>query len=270
MKRKLFILSMAMLYAFSLSAQNEQQQINAIKRDMSFLYANGTSTASADEASENAKDLLALEIEQWLKENTQDSIAGYVAKSRECMSEIKTKRGNLYRVFVFVKKKDVLPYYKEENMMIVSLNDSVETKRDTIGLIRSNVDDQKAAVSTSSSTSAKVDEPSSIRHVPISTNAESGYVPSEREKLMLNIKTFSELNEYVNSGRADGSITQVGKYANLPQNEVVYVFIHNRQSEIPACIKMTGGKSINMKTGKEDVVSSYTGCGAIWIKIANE
>ena len=87
---------------------------------------------------------------------------------------------------------------------------------------------------------------------------------------MLNIKTFSELNEYVNSGRADGSITQVGKYANLPQNEVVYVFIHNRKGEIPACIKMTGGKSINMKTGKEDVVSSYTGCGAIWIKIANE
>lgn len=262
MKRKLFILSMAMLYAFSLSAQNEQQQINAIKRNMSFLYANGTSTASADEASKNAKDLLALEIEQWLKENTKDSIAGYVAKSKENMSEIKTKRGNLYRVFIFVKKKDVLPYYKEENMMIVRLNDSVETKKDTIDIIKVNKQ------GTTEPAAPAQDASSSVRHVPISENAESIYVPSAREKRMLDIKTFSELNDYINRGRADSSIAQVGKYSNLPQNEVVYVFIHNKQGEIPACIKKTDGKSINLRTGKEDVVSSYKGCGAIWIKTA--
>ena len=57
------------LFIGTIFAQNEQKVINAIKSSKNFLYATGTSTVSSEEASNNAKDLLALEIEQWLQES---------------------------------------------------------------------------------------------------------------------------------------------------------------------------------------------------------
>ena len=65
MRRIILFLSLLMV-SYALFSQNEQQEINAIKSDLNYLYATGTSIASEEEALENAKDLLVLEIEQWL------------------------------------------------------------------------------------------------------------------------------------------------------------------------------------------------------------
>ena len=229
----------------TLVAQNELQEINAIKSNMNFLYATGTSTKSGEEASNNARDLLNLEIEQWLKENSKEDIAGYIAKSRESQSQIQTKRGNLYRVFAFVKKKDILPYYKEEDVMVVGY---VKPKEIDVSI---NTPDKKPVQD-----SPKPEIPS--------------YTPTSRERVLMNISTFNKLNEYINSGREDGSVTDVGKYSNMPQTGLVYAFIHNKQGEIPACLKVTDGKALNLNTGKDDLISNYKGCGAIWIKLKNE
>ena len=245
MIRKLF-LSLGMTICVStLVAQNELQEINAIKSNMNFLYATGTSTKSGEEASNNARDLLNLEIEQWLKENSKEDIAGYIAKSRESQSQIQTRRGNLYRVFAFVKKKDILPYYKEEDVMVVGY---VNPKEIDVSIDNSN---KKPVQKTRESESPS-------------------YTPTLKERVLMGISTFTKLNEYINSGREDGSITDVGKYSNMPQMGLVYVFIHNKQGEIPACLKLMDGKALNLATGKDDMISNYKGCGAIWIKQKSE
>lgn len=94
--------------------QDKNEEINRIKRDLSYLTATGTSTVSEKEAYENAKVLMNNEIEQWLSENANGDITGYIAKSKENMSFIDTQMGRLYRSFVYVKKTDILPYYKDE------------------------------------------------------------------------------------------------------------------------------------------------------------
>ena len=222
-------------------AQNEQQQINAIKSNMDFLYATGVSSVSGESALDNARDLLAVEIEQWLKENDAKDLTGYVAKSKEHMSQIKTQRGKLYRVFVYVKKKDVLPFYNEENMLV---SDFVSAK---------NADVQPVIVASEE----RKDETDS-------------YHPTETEKAMVRIASFSKLNDYINQGRRDERIVDVGKYSDMPKEGIIYVFIHNRLGEIPACMKVTNGSAVNLITGKEDRISDYKGCGAIWIKIDND
>ena len=78
MIRKLLI-GMLLLTSLSSYSQNEMQEINHIKSNINFLYATGTSSVSAEDAANNAKDLIALEIEQWLKENSAEDIAGYEA-----------------------------------------------------------------------------------------------------------------------------------------------------------------------------------------------
>ena len=50
----------------TLMAQDAQKSMNEIKSNVNYVYATGTSMVSSDEASQNAKDLLNAEIEEWL------------------------------------------------------------------------------------------------------------------------------------------------------------------------------------------------------------
>ena len=260
MIRKLLI-GMLLLTSLSSYSQNEMQEINHIKSNINFLYATGTSSVSAEDAANNAKDLIALEIEQWLKENSAEDIAGYVTKSKENLSQIKTQRGHLYRVLVFVKKADVLPYYKEEDVMVV---DFVKTKAvpsdNTISV--SVVDTPVVALSA---TAAPIGLNSS-QEKEISLK----YVLSEREKVLLSLQTFEELNDYINKGRISREIINVGSYKNLPSAGLFYIFIHNKEGKLPACMKKENDMIRNLATNENDAITNYKGCGAIWIQLKQE
>lgn len=258
---KVIISILLLCIALCSYGQTEQQEINSIKADTIYLYATGTSISSVDEASANAKDLLALEIEQWLKENKIDDIAGYIAKSRESLSQIKTKRGNLSRVFVYVKKTDILPYYKGDDVMMVGVEPKLENSENAkYEAVTKEIEISKPSHTTS------IEIPQADTIVLEKKVEEITYQLSNKEREMLNIKTFLALNDYINRGRESQDIVDVGKYSNLPQTGMVYVFIHNRQGEIPACIKVTDGKTLNLATNSQDSISNYKGCGAIWIK----
>lgn len=265
MRKRILFLCLTLAAGLLHAQDDEQQKINAIKSNVNYLYATGTSKTNAEEASENAKALLALEIEQWLKENAED-VNGYAAKSREHLSQIQTQRGSLYRAFVFVKKKDVLPYYKEEEVMVVDFATTppvVQQKEDTL----SSRTTPEAVTTVVSET--KIQERTEAAP-PVVVKESPVYIPTAREKSMLEIKTFNALNEFINKGREDENIMRVGNYANLPQTGTVYVFIHNRQGEIPACIKLADGRALKLSTGKEDRIADYKGCGVIWVKFKNE
>ena len=233
----------------TLMAQDAQKSMNEIKSNVNYVYATGTSMVSSDEASQNAKDLLNAEIEEWLKQSNEKDIAGYIAKSQEQFSMIKTQRGSLYRVFVYVHKADVLPYYKEEKVI-----------SGAFGTDEAPIDTTLTATSSESKTESPV-EAQEIAPLP----EEPRYTPTGKEQEMLKITSFNLLNEYINAGRESGDIQQLGKYSTLPTQGLVYVFIHNRNGEIPACMRMEDGVIINLSTGKEDKITNYKGCGAIWV-----
>ena len=243
MNRIIYIIVVLMTLGQTVHAQNEVQDMNAIKSNINYIYSTGTSLVSYDEASQNAKDLLNAEIEDWLKKNVESDIAGYIAKSQEQLGLIQTKRGSLYRVFAYVNKADILPYYKDQSVIS--------------GTFSSNND-------TSTVELQKIEQ--SIKHEEDSPVQKSLYVPNMMEQGLLKIKTFSALNDFINHGREDGSIVQLGKYSTLPKDGLVYVFIHNREGQIPACMKIDNGYIINLSTCKEDQITNYKGCGAIWIR----
>jgi hypothetical protein len=220
-----------LLYPLLGWAQNEMQTINAIKSDITFLYAMGTSTVSADEATGVARELINLEIEQWLKERSVTDVAGYMAKSKDSLSQINTHRGNLYRAFVFVKKQDIIPYSSDENVLV---GDFLHTQSDS--------------------------------EVVNTMPTPQMFTPNARERSLLSITTFTALNDYINQGRQSGLIEHVGNYKTLPATEACYVFIHNREGDIPAHIKWQGAKAVNMATGQSDSIQNYKGCGAICIQ----
>lgn len=271
-KYRFILFLIAYIAVRALCAQNVQQEINAIKSNLDYLYATGTSITSEDEAYNNASDLLVLEIEQWLKENTKDNIAGYIAKSRDCLSQIATKRGKLYRVLAFVKKKDILPFYKEDEVIVVDYMHSPEPNNDNVS--PKSCDDM--TTTSQNSSSASTDSCPSMQNcndvlydTTKSHYSSISHAHTIREKEILKLNSFMDLNEYINNGRKNETIVDVGKYSNLPKNGLIYVFIHNKQGEIPAVLKMTNGVFINLASGKVELLSNFKGCGAIWIKFCN-
>lgn len=258
MNRIIVVIIALLAYGHVSYAQNEVRDMNAIKNSPNYIYATGTSMVSIEEASQNAKDLLNAEIEDWLTKNVESDIAGYIAKSQEQLGLIKTRRGNLFRVFAYVHKVDILPYYKDETVITGSFNDiSEEVNMESV-----NTDIKELAYDTTNTQTSCAEKHAEI----VEELPQSKYVLNDKEKGLLNIKTFIELNEFINEGRVNDDIVQVGKYSTLPENGIVYVFIHNRKGEIPACMKNENGRTLNLSTGGEDQISNYKGCGAIWIR----
>lgn len=266
MNRIIIAIIALLVYGQVLYAQSEVRDMNIIKNNPNYIYSTGTSIVSTEEASQNAKDLLNAEIEDWLTKNAESDIAGYIAKSQEQVGFIKTRRGNLYRVLAYVNKADILPYYKDETVITGSFNDKLEgtnvesTENETNDSLQNTTSGEILSAEKQEETIANLPQP------VIQAVEDSKYIPNDKEKELLNIKTFIELNEYINEGRENENIVQVGKYSTLPDGGVVYVFIHNREGEIPACIKNENGRYLNLSTGDEDQITNYKGCGAIWVR----
>lgn len=232
------------LFCLTCIAQGSQREINEIKKSKHYVYAMAASANSKEEATESAKALLMLEVEQWLKEEKKDDVAGYVAKVKNNTAQIETQRGKLYRVFVYVAKKDILPYYNDEEIETVKSGNvnklTVKTEPQTIP----------------AATVEKIEQPN-VTQVTLTAT----------EKQMLTIDKFADINAYISENKANGKIGDCGKYTTMPKDADVYMFVYNKQGEVCAKIKKTGAELLNMNTLQRDDIANYKGCGAIWIKM---
>lgn len=254
MKKIMSIICLCLFAATSLCAQDEQVRINNIKKSLDFIYATGTSMNSANEASSNAKELLSLEIEQWLKENNKGTHIGYVAKAVNNVSEIETKKGNLFRVFVYVKKDDILPYGDEDDILMVTIaNDSVPKTMDTLPILTRNTETQP-----NNSPNKMSDQPSNTT-----------FVPTLAEKEIQAIRHLSEINTFIAKGSKEGTIKAYGKYdSNTRLFSKTYFFLINKDGNVIAHLKKEGNNILNLESGKEDSIENHGRCGVIWFQFA--
>ena len=115
MKRIVIFLSALFLLLSPASAQNDTatatKQINSIKMSSDYIFAESTATTE-QEAKDNARLLLEVNIEEWIKSKQSDAkdIQGYVAKAGNSILEVKTTRGNRFRVFLYVRKNDIMTF----------------------------------------------------------------------------------------------------------------------------------------------------------------
>lgn len=261
MKRSLLLLATLAVTSNCLYAQNEQQEINEIKRSLNFLYATGTSTNSAEEASANALELLSLEIEQWLMANVEGDFSGYVAKSKQNVAEIKTQRGRLSRAFVYVKKSDILPYNNEESVMVVNTQDDSNSSVpvDTVKLVRSALDIQHL------SPEAKTNP--EIALVTQQAVLQPTFEVTSIEKEMLKVKNLSQINKYISDGSRVGKVTSYGKYDSTTSLfGKSYLFLFDKDGNVKAVLRKNGNDIINLLTGADDAIANYGRCGVVWFQ----
>ena len=264
MKRlHLCILILTFFITTIVSAQNpyaeSQQQINKIKMDTLYLYSTGTSSVSAKDATQNSRELLALEIEMWLKQIVKadkQTINGYVIKANEHLAEIPVQRGNLYRSFSYVRKADILPYSNKSELLLVELPEEVQLPQTT------TVDDNKAP-SEMADKQDESDNKELARETEINKDSEKPVLTADEEKILA-VKNFDGINTFLTQLDKEGRIKDKGKYSTLPDNKDCYIFIYDKDGNIPACLKQNQSGQINLKLGLQDNVRNYKGCGAIW------
>lgn len=107
-KKKLLALVLMLLFAEVVPAQTTSKEINNIKRNQIYIYAESTMATEA-EARDVAKELLMKQIEEYISSKRKLTNADNVLiKNISTKSESMTMmRGTMYRVFVYVKKSDI-------------------------------------------------------------------------------------------------------------------------------------------------------------------
>lgn len=247
MRRIAKYMALLSLAPITMSAQTDVsdaiRQINDVKRDTSYLYAEAT-TATSEEAYDNAKTLLETSIEEWMKKQFGGSdIAGCIAKSRKSMLQIKTRRGSLYRALVYVKKTDLMPYGADKDILVVPVDNQEE---------RNAIDIAEAP---------SLPQPKSFTPAVRTL--------SQFESEMLKVKTFDNLTTFIKDKQNAGVISNYGKYATMPTNGKCYLFVYNQQGGIAAYLVMEDSVFINLTTGATDNIKNYKGCGAFWLTLTN-
>ena len=106
-------LSTLMADAQEMSAADAMKSMNKIKLDNKYISASGTSTNNYEEARDNALAILQLEVQNWLQETKQTDASGVMMPTKDKCMVIETQRGSLYRVFLYVTKKSIIPMLQD-------------------------------------------------------------------------------------------------------------------------------------------------------------
>ena len=272
MKYLMRVVMLLLLFAWvvpALAQEDKNAEINKIKRSRDYLTVTGTSMASAEEASENARMLIDVEIEQWLQENAEGDIAGYIAKSKENLAVIETKRGSLFRAFIYVKKKDILPYYENETVMAelpeplvpeTPVNvDTIKAEETIIPPVEENVvkvESEEGLVSTVEYL-PPVEKPAEEVIVAPLESANGGISNMDEEQSMLKKYSISSVNKYLGQLKKADKLAEYGKEAAWPSTGVVYFFFADYNNVVRGYLKVSDGTVINLANGNQVEIADY-------------
>lgn len=125
--RRLILLTFVLILPFPSGGQNTKK-MNSIKKSSQYLYAEAT-METADEAYQIANDLLLLQV----KEYAQDKKAFHdkdilIRNIQGRQDSLQIPRGDMVKVFLYVKKNDILDV---DNVVLLE-NPSVEKKEENI------------------------------------------------------------------------------------------------------------------------------------------
>ena len=236
MKRIVWLLGCC-LACSSVSAQVAEtadsiEEINGIKRDTTFLYAESTMRDGV-EALSGANAVLELKVMDWVRNQyPSESVDTCVANAIKNRRNLYSKRGNYFRVLAFVNKNDIIPPTR-----LLELNPpqaDVEAKEEQIQ--------------------------------PLEDYTAHPLTPEE--EAMAAITSFDSIEPYVKGLMSEQKVHAYGKYASLPEETDCYIFVYDRSGSVVAVLRQAeDGTHFNMQTEKIDDVKNYKNCGAIWFQL---
>lgn len=225
------------------TATEVTKSINKVKRDTLYIYAESTNK-DLKEAYNNARTILEMQVGEWVrKQHPSENIEVCIVKAKENFMQLDTRRGELYRAFVYVKKSDIMAVSDKSEVKVIEIAPTTQ----------SNQVKAEPAIIISEESVAKIDTP------VIELTSE--------EQQMKQVRSFYDVEPYIKGLKSNNRLRAYGKYATMPSNEDCHLFVYDKQGNISAMLRKSGTTQFNLNTLKEDNVKNYKNCGAIWFQL---
>lgn len=232
MKQLLLLVITWCLTLIAQAADRRLEEINSIKKSPLYLYAEATMKDS-QEATATALDILRDEIIRWSAEEKlpMDSMLA----QQICMNAdtLMMPRADMTRVFVYVKKTSLAPSSQEQPKDSTLLNADVKQ----------------------------------MLHQHFAQKKEKEKGQGRVMEKIMKARNFFELREIMEPLKESGEIVDYGKYLTAQNPTECYLIVYDPAGNILAWLDKGEDMRKNLKTGKNDTIKNYRGCGAIWFTI---
>ena len=247
---KTYIMLLILLFGcFTAEAMDKNlEQINAIKKNIEYLYGEATMPKIEDAVS-LSYEMLQQEILDWAAARVTRPIERVSAKDiNKLVDTLMVKRADMYRVFAYVKKSSLVPLFREYGIVL----------RDSLDFVMSNTQSSRSNIPPSAPPTSGVKRDSSTSSV--------GKSVIEQIK---GAKDFFALRAILPALKEKGLITDYGKFASAENPEDCYMIVYDPAGNIRAILGMGEEVRQNLKTNQADSLDNYRGCGAIWFTLNN-
>ena len=251
--KRLFISILILGVAMASIAMDEQsRQINTIKKSSDFLYGDAT-MVTQEEATSLAYEKLQKEVFDWAQRENVKLTINSVKDINQMADTIMVIMHlvDRYRVFAYVEKSKLIPVADSVAIVdSVRVTKSISLKKDST-LMNDSVNQI-------------------IRQKFFGQDGKKKQRTSDALLRIKKAKNFFELKSIMQPLKENGDIIDYGKYATAEHPELCYLIVYDPAGNI--CALLGKGEDVrpNLKTGRDDSISNYRGCGAIWFTLKEE
>ena len=243
MKRILFCLSFIICHSLFGIAQDVTKDINRIKRDTMYIYAEAT-MKDLNEAYNGARAILEMKVGDWVRaQHPSEGIEVCIVKAKEHFTQLETRRGDFYRAFVYVRKTDILPVADKSEVAVFEVAPVVKPNQPV---------PQRAII---------------VEESPLEVETAPKLELTAEEIQMKQVSSFYDVEPYIKGLKSKGKLNAYGKYATMPEDEDCYLFVYDKQGNIKTLLRKNGSKQYNLNSLREDNIKNYKNCGAIWFQL---
>lgn len=237
---RIVVIVWGLLMAFAAQAMDERlERINAIKKNADYLYGEAT-MATQERATSLAYELLQKEVLGWARRDSQELVISSATDINRMAESITVRRAEMYRVFVFVKKSGLLCKKNQGKHPKDSVREHAKDSLIT--------DEVKRTIK----------------------QRLLGRRQNDALYRLKKARNFFELKEIMLTLKENGDVTAYGKYATAEHPSECYLIVYDPAGNIRALLGKGEETRPNLKTGRDDSVRNYRGCGAIWFLLNEE
>lgn len=225
------------------------EKINSIKKNSAYLYGEAT-VSTLEQATTLAYEELQREVYAWLQ---NDSLS--VKDINQLSDTVMVRIVNVYRVFAYVEKSKLKSLPPD--------TDKTDTVPAKTPIVEKALEKKDSTLFTDS-----------VRQV-INKRffGKEGKKKQRENDALLRLKkakNFFELKDIMQPLKDKGDIIDYGKYATAKHPELCYLIVYDPAGNI--CALLGKGKDVrkNLKTGNDDSIKNYRGCGAIWFTLRED
>ena len=245
--KTIFLLLSCILTSALYAQQSDSKKINSIKRNNAYIYEEAT-MATESEAYQAAEELLTMRINEYVDEkkrlsNAENIVVKDIAGNSE---KLQMRRGELYRVFLYVKKSDIIP---ADNLITLVKADQP----------------QPTAVEVPP---AQVEEIAPSDPVnPADTPIEASWQQNVINELLA-ASTLTSAKASLNRLKVEYKVKRYGDYNECKNPQNCFWIIADNNGMINTILGPGGTQRTNFKTMRYDSLDNYSGSNALWFTLS--